>query len=80
MQTQVRERGNSQGIRLSNEVLKCAGITLNENLKVTVLDGMITLARPFRRKTLEERAAEYNGNLMFDGEYYWGEPAGREVW
>ena len=28
----------------------------------------------------EERAAEYNGRLMLDGEYDWGEPVGREVW
>ena len=31
-------------------------------------------------KTLEERAAEYDGNLMLDGEYDWGEPIGREAW
>lgn len=80
MQTQVREWGNSQGIRLSKEVLKSAGITLNEMLEVTVSDGVITLAKSFRHKTLEERAAEYNGNLMLDGEYDWGEPTGREVW
>ena len=29
MQTQVKEWGNSQGIRLPKEVLKSAGITLN---------------------------------------------------
>ena len=31
-------------------------------------------------KKLEERAAEFNGELMLDGEYDWGEPVGREVW
>ena len=53
MQAQVKEWGNSQGIRL---------------------------ARQFRHKTLEDRAAEYDGKLMLDGEYDWGEPVGREVW
>ena len=42
--------------------------------------GKSTLAKTFRHKTLEERAAEYNGRLMLDGEYDWGEPVGREVW
>ena len=42
--------------------------------------GVITLAKPFRHKTLEERAAEFDGKLMLDGEYDWGEPVGREVW
>ena len=36
MQAQVKEWGNSQGIRLSKEVLKSAGIKLNEFLDVEV--------------------------------------------
>ena len=80
MQTQVKAWGNSQGIRLPKEILNSAGIMLNEFLDVTVSDGVITLAKSFRHKTLEERAAEYDGNLMLDGEFDWGDPVGREVW
>ena len=80
MQAQVKEWGNSQGIRLPKEVLKSAGIALNEILDVTVSDGVITLVKTFRHKTLGERAAEFDGKLMLDGEYDWGEPVGREVW
>ena len=80
MQAQVKEWGNSQGIRLSKEILKSAGIGLNEVLEVTVSNGVITLVKPFRHKSLEERAAEFGGKLMLDGEYDWGEPVGREVW
>ena len=39
MQAQVREWGNSQGIRLSKDRLKRAGIALNEMFEVTVSDG-----------------------------------------
>ena len=78
--TQVKEWENSQGIRLPKEVLKSAGISLNDFLDVTVSNGVITLVKPFRHKTLEERAAEFDGKLMLDGEYDWGEPVGREVW
>ena len=80
MQAQVKEWGNSQGIRLSKDVLKSAGIELNEILDVSVANGVITLMKPFRHKTLEERAAEYDGKLMLDGEYDWGDPVGREIW
>ncbi|EOS73585.1 MAG: AbrB/MazE/SpoVT family DNA-binding domain-containing protein [Lachnospiraceae bacterium] len=80
MQAQVKEWGNSQGIRLSKEILKSAGIALNEVLDVTVSSGIITLTKPVRHKTLEERAVEFNGKLMLDGEYDWGNPVGREVW
>lgn len=80
MQAQVKEWGNSQGIRLSKDILKSAGIAVNEVLDVRVSNGVITLIKPFRHKSLEERAAEFDGKLMLDGEYDWGEPVGREVW
>lgn len=80
MQAQVKEWGNSQGIRLSKEVLKSAGIELNEILDVSVANGVITLMKPFHHKTLEERADEYGGKLMLDGEYDWDDPVGREIW
>lgn len=80
MQAQVKEWGNSQGIRISKEILKSAGIALNEVLDVKVANGVITLVKSFRHKTLEERAAEFDGKLMLDGEYDWGEPVGREIW
>lgn len=62
------ERGCSKDVR------KSAGIELNENLDVSVANGVITLMKPFHHKTLEERAAEYDGKLMLDGEYDWGDP------
>ena len=42
MQAQVKEWGNSQGIRLSKEILKSAGIALNEVLDIKVSNGVIT--------------------------------------
>lgn len=80
MQAQVKEWGNSQGIRIPKDVLQSAGISMNEVLDVTVSNGTIILAKRFQHKTLEERAAEFEGNLMLDGEYDWGEPVGREGW
>lgn len=80
MQVQVKEWGNSQGIRIPKEILQNAGIALNEVLDVTVLNGTIVLAKKFRHKTLEERAAEFGGELNLDGEYDWGKTVGREVW
>ena len=44
MQAQVNEWGNSQGIRLPKEVLKSAGIVLNEILDVTVSNDVIILS------------------------------------
>ena len=80
MQTQVKAWGNSQGIRIPKEILQSAGMALEEVLDITVNNGVITLAKVMRHKTLEERAAEFDGKLNLDGEYDWGEPVGREVW
>ena len=74
MQAQVKEWGNNQETRLSKDIRKSAGIELKENLDVSVANGVITLMNPFHHKTLEERAAEYDGKLMLDGEYDWGDP------
>ena len=58
----------------------CMQVQVKECLEVTISNGVITLEKEFRHKTLKERVAEYDGNLMLDGEYDWGEPVGREVW
>lgn len=80
MQAQVKTWGNSQGIRLSKDILQAANISIDDFLEVSVSDGVITLVKTIRHKTLEERAAAFGGNLYLDGEFDFGEPVGREVW
>lgn len=80
MQVQVKEWGNSQGVRIPKELLLDAGIALNDILNISVSNGVITLRKDFRHRTLEERAADYGGKLNLDGEYDWGAPVGKEVW
>ena len=80
MQVQVKPWGNSQGIRISRELLQEANVGINDILDVKVSNGKITLVKSFRHKSLEERAAEFGGKLNLDGEYDWGKPMGREVW
>ena len=80
MQAQVKAWGNSQGIRIPREVLQEAGISIDEILDIKVKNGVIILEKKFKHKTLEERAAEFGGNLNLDGEFDWGEPVGREEW
>lgn len=80
MKAEIKKWGNSQGIRLSKEILQMANMGLNEILDISASDGIITLTKAFPHKTLEERAAEYDGKLNLDGEYDWGEPVGREIW
>ena len=81
MEVHLRPWGNSQGIRLPKSVLNEAGIQPDDALTVKTENGRIILYRAIKHKTLEERAAEYGGNLNLDGELDWrGDPVGNEVW
>lgn len=80
MEVQVKSWGNSQGIRISKEILQEADIAVNDILDMKVINGMITLMKSNRHKTLEEHAEKFNGELNLDGEFQWGESVGREVW
>ena len=81
MEVQLKPWGNSQGIRLQTSVLNEAGIQLDDALVVKAEEGRIVLYRSFRHKTLEERAAAYDGKLNLEGEMDWrGDPVGNEVW
>ena len=81
MEVELKPWGNSQGIRLPKAVLKEAGFQPDDALAIKAESGRIVLYRAVRHKTLEERAAEYDGKLNLDGELDWrGDPVGNEVW
>lgn len=81
MQTQVKPWGNSQGIRLSKELLALAGIKDNDLLEIELIKGGIVLKKTKKEhRTLEERAKEFGGRLGPYEEFDWGDPEGRERW
>lgn len=81
MQTQVKPWGNSQGIRLSKELLALAGIKDNDLLEIELIEGGIVLKKTKKEhRTLEERAKEFGGRLGPYEEFDWGDPEGRERW
>ena len=81
MITQIKRWGNSQGIRLSKELLDLVGIKNNDFLDIEIIDGNIVLKKVEKKhRTLEERAKEYGGKLGPYEEFDWGTPVGRERW
>ena len=80
MLAQVKAWGNSQGIRIPQEILKETKIKTNDFLEIEVVNDEIVLRKKNRRRTLAERIAEFGGTLEHVPEYDWGEPVGREVW
>ena len=64
MIAQLKAWGNSQGIRLSKELLTLTGIKNNDILEIELQDGNIVLKKAKKEhRTLEERAQEYGGKL-----------------
>ena len=82
MITRVQKWGNSQGLRLSKELLSDADIGIGDPVDVTVHDGALVVT-PVRRVRgaidLEQLVASIPRGYM-PGELDWGHPAGQEVW
>jgi antitoxin MazE len=78
----VQKWGNSQGLRLSKEVLAEAQIEVGEAVDVSVQDGLIVVT-PARRvrgsRDLDEILAAIPDGYRHE-EMDWGPPAGREAW
>lgn len=82
MVTKVQKWGNSQGLRLSRQVLEEAQISVGDEVKVAVHDGAIVVA-PIRRlrgkHTLSELVKQIPKGYKSE-ELDWGGPVGNEVW
>ena len=82
MVTKVQRWGNSQGLRLSKQMLEDAGIVIGDEVDVTARDGVIIVA-PVRRvrgkRSLKELVSKIPENYQ-SSEMEWGEPVGGEAW
>jgi antitoxin MazE len=80
--TKVQKWGNSQGLRLTKQILEDAGIFVGDEVDVTARDGVIVIA-PVRRvrgkRSLEELVSRIPQNYRSPA-IEWGTPVGREAW
>ena len=69
--------GNSQAVRLSQNILKQAKISTGDNFEVIIEDRKIILKATDELPTLKELLEDWDGTPPepFD----WGEPVGREL-
>ncbi len=82
MITKVQKWGNSQGLRLSRQLLSDVEISVGDAVDVVVRDGAIIIT-PVRRvrgrldlRELVRRIPRNNETMEVD----WGRPVGKEVW
>jgi antitoxin MazE len=81
MITKIQRWGNSQGLRLSKEILVEARLGIGDDVKVEARKGriIVTPMTNLRGKyTLEELVAKMPKNN--GPEVDWGQPGGKEVW
>lgn len=86
-QTAIKKWGNSQGIRLSKEIISSAGLKENDNVEISVDDGIITIkkAKPKYLNLKERLEAFYNKPIddiyvESSQEVDVGTRVGNEVW
>ena len=82
MVTKIQKWGNSQGLRLSKQVLEDARIAVGEDVDVTARDGVIVVA-PVRRvrgkRSLQKLVSRIPKNYEAE-EIDWGHSVGKEEW
>jgi antitoxin MazE len=82
MVTKVQKWGNSQGLRLTKQMLEEAHLAPGDEVDVSVKAGVIVISpkRKIRgRYRLEELVAEHDKHQKTE-ELSWGKPVGKEVW
>ena len=82
MVTKVQKWGNSQGLRLSKELLSTVHVEIGDVVDVTVHEGSIVVTPVHRvRGALDlEELVDAIPKGYKPGEAEWGPPAGGEVW
>jgi len=82
MLTKIQKWGNSQGLRLTKNVIEDAGLGVGDEVEIEVRDGVIVVAPAMkirRRYRLEDLVAQIPKN-HHTNEVDWGKPVGKEVW
>ena len=82
MLAKIQKWGNSQGLRLTKNLLADAQLGVGDEVDINVKDGImiITPVKKIRGKhSLKDLVARIPENYQ-TGEVDWGEPFGKEVW
>jgi len=77
--TKVQKWGNSQGLRLSKQVLDLAEIAVGDDVQIIVGDGQITVKKAGSKYDLAELVARIPKGYQGREEGF-GPPVGKEEW
>jgi antitoxin MazE len=82
MLAKIQKWGNSQGIRLTKNLLTDAQLGVGDEVDIRVKDGLmiVTPAKKIRGKYSLKDLVERIPKNYQTGEVDWGGPVGKEVW
>jgi antitoxin MazE len=78
MLAKVQRWGNSQGLRLSKQLLEQASIAVGEDVEIVAKEGQIILKKT-RKFDLAEMVSRMPKDYQVQEESF-GKPVGKEVW
>jgi antitoxin MazE len=78
MLAKVQRWGNSQGLRLSKQLLEQANIAVGEDVEIVAKEGQIILKKT-RKFDLAEMVSRMPRDYQVQEESF-GKPVGKEVW
>lgn len=82
MLAKIQKWGNSQGLRLTKNLLTDAQLGVGDEVDISVKDGIV-IVKPTKtirgKHNLKDLVARIPKNHQ-KGEVDWGEPVGKEVW
>ena len=82
MVTKIQKWGNSQGLRISRDLLEHAHLSVGDEVDVEVKDGVIVVV-PIQQVRGKHSLRKLVNGIPKDfkqKEIEWGEPVGKEVW
>jgi antitoxin MazE len=82
MFAKIQKWGNSQGLRLTKNILTDAQLGVGDEVDISVKDGsmIVTPAKKIRGKYSLKDLVERMPENYQPGEVDWGESVGKEVW
>lgn len=77
----IQKWGNSQGLRISKEILEQSKLMVGDPVEVIVENGVVLIRRFNEKKkyNLEKMVSEISQDYTVS-ETDWGNPTGKEVW
>ena len=79
--TSIQKWGNSQGIRLTKQILAALNWRINDEVSIVTQDNKLIIEQvhPKKHQTIDELFANFDGKYT-PSEVDWGEPVGKEIW